>query len=150
MPVVKIPSYDDLKKLSPERRLVLYQNAQRAKDNGGEAVMAAIDASGLPLSSGSLTSDNPVFLRMVDIVWSLEAQAAAIAATEKGLPALCGVDPLLRAQLGDQYTPHDDGTMNAGWVVAQVMRHRGYKEAGNGKCPDGCIAKSGIVWVPLK
>lgn len=108
--------------------------------------MALIDQNGLALSSGALSFDDPVYRRMVELIWSLRGQKAAVDATKQGLPALCGVDILLQAELGDLYHKHDPGTASAGSVVAELMRHLGYREAGKGKCPPGCTAKTGAKW----
>ena len=60
------------------------------------------------------------------IVRSDAGREAALSAVEQGFPALCGVDPLLRAALGDLYLPYD-GPFNAGFAVAELMRELGYK-----------------------
>jgi hypothetical protein len=85
---------------------------------------------------------------MVEIVWGTEGRAAALAATEKRLPAPAGVDPLIGAQLGDRYGPHDGGTLNAGYIQAGLMRHLGNVEVGHGKMPEGCVAKTAMKWKP--
>jgi hypothetical protein len=69
-------------------------------------------------------------------------------ATEQGKPALCGVEPLLTKELGDQYGPHDQGTMNAGYIVGELMRYRGYRDAGPRPCPKGSVEKTAMFWVP--
>jgi hypothetical protein len=91
---------------------------------------------------------DPVYLRMEEIVWSSAGRAAAIAATEQGLPAMAGIDPLLQADLGEQYHPHDQATMNAGFIVGGLMRHLGYVDGGQGKLPVDCIAKTAMKWKP--
>ena len=70
-------------------------------------------------------------------MWSSEGCAAAVGATASGLPALVGVEPMFVAALGGRYHPHDGGTMNAGYIVGQLMRHLGYVEDGQGKMPMG-------------
>jgi hypothetical protein len=52
----------------------------------------------------------------------------------------------LQAELGDLYGKHDLGTASAGAVVAEVMRHLGYREAGQGTCPPNCTARTGMKW----
>jgi hypothetical protein len=137
---------DDLKRMSPEERSRLYKNAVDRREKGGQAIIDLIDSLGLPLSSGGLTRDDPVYLKMRDIIWSNEARKAAKAATEQGLPALCGVEPLLIKELGDRYSPHDWGTVTAGAIMGDVMRHLGYIANGDAKCPEGSVAKTAMTW----
>jgi hypothetical protein len=56
-----------------------------------------------------------------------------VAATEKGLPALCGVEPLLTKELGSRYNPHYMGTNSAGVIMGELMRHLGYAAAAQAK-----------------
>ena len=104
----------DLKRMTPEQRAALYENARRGLTEGGKEVIDLPDSSGLPLSAGGMTTSDPTFLRMEELVWSVAGRKAAIVATEEGLPALAGVEPLFTAELGERYHPHDGGTMNAG------------------------------------
>lgn len=138
----KIPTIEQLR--APEQRRQVYNNA--AKHPDGERVRALIDESGLTLSGTWMSVNDPVYREIVEIAWSAEGKAAAIDASEQGMPALCGLDHLFRERLGGKYHKHDKGTMSAGGAIAEVMRHMGYREAGTGKCPEGCIARSGIVW----
>lgn len=140
----KTYTVDELRAWTPEQLHQLYVNASKHPD--GQYITDLIDQNGLPLSSGGLTFDDPVYRRIIEIVWSKEGQKHAISATERGEPALCGVDLLLRAELGSRYGKHDLGTASAGDVVAKMMRHLGYREAGHGKCPPGCTAKTGLLW----
>src|SRR5579859_4388883 len=134
---MKTYTLEQLQVMKPHERAVLYQNAVKRRVVGGQAIIDLIDQSGLPLSSGNLTFDNPVHLEMEATIWSMDGRKAAIEATEKGLPALAGVDPLLSAKLGELYMPHDGGTVNAGFLMAELMRHLGYVENGQGKMPEG-------------
>jgi hypothetical protein len=145
---MKIYTIEDLKKMTPEERARLYHNAVRRREAGGQAIIDLIEASGLSLSSGGMRASDPAYLRMEEIVWSAQGRAAALEATGKGLPALAGVDPLISADLGSQYNPHDGGTVNAGYIQAGLMRHLGYVEDGQGKMPDGCVAKTAMKWKP--
>ena len=97
--------------------------------------------------SGGLSFDDPVHRRIVEVIWSPpQGPKAAIDTTKQGLPALCGVDILLQAQLGDLYHKHDLGTASAGSVVAELMRHLGYKQEGRANCPPECTARTGEKW----
>jgi hypothetical protein len=143
--MAKIYTLEDLRSLSPESRRNLYANAKRHPE--GRYIVDLIEQNGLSLSMpGGLKADDPVYLRIADLVWSPQGREAAIQATKQGIPAVCGVDILLQADLGDQYSSHDQGTNAAGVIVAELMRHLGYKEAGQGSCPNDCRAKTGMKW----
>jgi hypothetical protein len=143
---MKIYTLDDLRKMTPEKRAILYQNAVKHRETGGQVIINLIDSSGLPLSAGGMRMSDPTYLKMQDIAWSTEGRKAAVEATQKGLPALAGIEPLIVVALGDRYHPHDGGTINAGFIVAELMRHIGYVDDGEGKMPDGCVAKTAMKW----
>jgi hypothetical protein len=140
----KIFTLDELRSWTAEKRRDVYQNAKKSPE--GKYIIDLIEQNGLSLSSGGLSLDDPVHLRIVEIAWSIAGQQAAIDATQQGIPALCGVDLLLQAELGDLYGKHDLGTASAGAVVAAVMRHRGFREAGSGKCPPNCTVRTAMKW----
>jgi hypothetical protein len=139
---------ESLEAMTPEQRGVLYQNAAKRREEGGQEIIDLIDSSGLALSSGHMRTSDPAYETMEKIIWSEKGRKAALDATEKGLPALAGVDPLIIAELGDQYGPHDGGTLNAGYIQAGLMRHLGYVENGQGKMPENCVAKTAMKWKP--
>ncbi len=147
---MKTYTLDVLKAMTPEQRATLYQNALKKRENGGQAIIELINSSGLPLSSGGMRNSDPVYLEMESITWSTKGRDAAVDATGKGLPALAGVEPLFVASLGNRYQPYDGGTMNAGFIVAGLMRHLGYVEAGDGKMPEGSVAKTAMKWKSRK
>ena len=97
--------------------------------------------------AGSLM-DKPIYKVVEQLVNSVEGVKRAVRATNDGLPALAGVDALLRLELGSEYARANNGAWWAGFAVAQVMRDMGFVEAGTGKCPSGCVAGQGIVWKP--
>ena len=70
----------------------------------------------------------------------------AVRATNLDRPALCGVDVLLRMELGTDYARANHGTWYAAYAVAGLMREMGYVEAGTAKCSPDCVAGQGIVW----
>ncbi|KRD72085.1 hypothetical protein [Ensifer sp. Root278] len=137
-----------LQAMSPERRAQLYENAKRKRDDGGQAIMDLLDGSGLPLRSGGMTLNDPVYLAMEEIIWSPAGQIRLREAVEQGLPALAGVEPMIREALGERYHPHDLGTASAGAIVAEVMRHMGFTQSGTGKMPEGSVAKTAKLWAP--
>jgi len=145
---MKTYTIEDLEKLTPDQRASLYQNARKQRENGGQAIMDFMDASGLSLCSGGMRMSDPAYLKIEEIVWSAKGRIAAMDATNKDLPALAGVEPLIVAELGDRYNPHDGGTVNAGYIQAGLMRHLAYVENGRGDMPDGSVAKTAMKWKP--
>jgi hypothetical protein len=142
----KTYTLDELKQMTPEQRANLYENARKHRDSGGQEIMKQLDDSGLSLSSGGMRMSDPAYIEMEEITWSTQGRKGIIEAVGKGLPALAGVEPLFVAALGDRYQPHDGGTVNAGYIVAGVMRHMGYTQDGEGKMPNGSVAKTAMKW----
>jgi hypothetical protein len=95
-----------------------------------------------------MTMHRPEYEEMKTIIQSPEGQKAAMDATNDGRPALNGVDPLLQAALGRNYSQENFGPLNAGYEVAAVMRELGYTDAGRGACDKGRVARSGQKWKP--
>jgi hypothetical protein len=139
---------EDLGALSVHDRATLFRNASRlAHTPEGSALKALLLEAGLPFSEeGMLSSDDPICLKMHDIIFSPEARDSAVAATKAGLPAMAGVDPLLQIALGVDYGPHNWGTVIAGSMVGEVMQSLGYRNLRQGKLPAGCVAKTAAMW----
>lgn len=132
--------------MSPEQRMTVRSRAARLDNQLGRSTVALIDSLHLPLSSGGMSLDDPLYREMQEIVWSARARAAALLSVENGLPALAGVDPILQELMGTRYGREAQGTMNAGSLVAEVMRHEGYEKSGDGPLPPGCIARTAATW----
>jgi hypothetical protein len=96
-----------------------------------------------------LTLDDPIALKMKDIIFSSEGRKAAVEAAKADLPAMAGIDPLLSAALGSDYGKHNFATATAGDFVAKLMRDElGYTEGKKGvPLPSHCVAKTGILWI---
>jgi hypothetical protein len=97
-----------------------------------------------------LKLDSPIGREMAKIVNSPQGVAAAIEATNQGLPALAGVDPLLKATLKDKYQKTYEATIQAGYLVALMMRKKGYGQTGRQGSLHGCVAKTGEIYTPIK
>ena len=137
-----------IRALAPESRAKLYTNARSIGTPEGDAVAKLIEDAGLPFSEEACVGlDDPVVVKMGEIIFSADGRAAAVKATSEDLPALAGVDPLIAEALGVDYGKHNMTTHTAGALVADLMRHMGYVELGrSAKTPPGCVAKSGQVW----
>jgi hypothetical protein len=84
--------------------------------------------------------------QMAALIESAEGIRLAVRATNQGNAALCGVDELLRQNLGDSYRRDNNGTWWAGFYVARMMRDMEYLDGPTKKCPDGCIAREGLTF----
>lgn len=101
----------------------------------------------MPKTGGGIDFDDPLHLAMHGVVNSPAGIAAASKAAAEGIPPICGVDKLLR-EIIVNYGPERQATLNAGYIVAEMMRGMGYTEgAKHQKCPSGCVVKTGTVWI---
>ncbi len=94
-----------------------------------------------------LTNDDPITIKMREIVNSAEGRATAIAAAKAGLPGLAGIDPLLSTEFGADYGKHNMSTATAGDFVANLMRSLGYKKVGTRTLPSHCVARTADLFV---
>ena len=139
---------EKLKALTSAARLSLRSNAVKSKAPGAAALVLLIDSLHLPLSSGGMSKDDPIYAELEGLIWSKEFKDAALDAVAKGLPAMAGVDPLLQQAMGPRYHAHNQGTNNAGFIVGEVMRNAGYDKDGEAPLPPGCVAKTAAKWKP--
>ena len=93
-----------------------------------------------------LTTNHQTFTKMAAVIQSTEGTKAAAHATSKRLPALAGVDPLLQAELGVDYTRDNQVTMNTAWLVAQEIHAMGFVDAGSARQPEDCVAATALVF----
>jgi len=120
---------------APPRRLAA--NTPLAPQNNQRYIM---------VSNSGLRKGDATYIEMEQIVRSAEGRKTAIDAAENMVPALCGVDRLLREKLGDRYRKIDGGTVCAGALVAELMRELGYTAGTRKRCGDDCLARSAILW----
>jgi len=108
-----------------------------------------LENAGLPYSEGAcLAMDDPITLKIGDLLNSKEGMKALIATTEAGLPAIAGIDRTLSQTLGVDYRGHNMSTATAGSLVAARMRQLGYRNSGKkGKLPSGSVAMTGEIFV---
>jgi hypothetical protein len=145
---IKAPTEMQLHAMTPEQRMTIRSRAEKLGGEIGNATVALIDSLNLPLSSGGMSEDHPLYREMQKIVWSAEGKVAAVHAVDRGLPAMAGIDPLLRKIMGDRYGLEYQGTMNAGYIVGELMRFLGYQKDGEAGLPSDCVAKTAATWRP--
>lgn len=91
---------------------------------------------------------DPRVLEMRGIIESPAGVSACIAATEQGLPALAGVEPMIIEKMSSRYGSFSQMTLTAGGIVGEVMRRQGYDIADTrGKMPPGSVAQMAACWV---
>ena len=137
-----------IRELSSNDRRNLYENAKSHGSPESDALVELIKRVGLSDQKHSgIDMDDPLVFRIHEIINSPEGRKAAVKAVKDGLPALAGVDPLVSADLKQDYGKHNMTTHTAGSLVAILMRELGYREAGRSAAlPDNCVARSGQIW----
>lgn len=139
---------EELKAMSVHDRAELYRNACRlGHTDDGAALKIRIEEAGLPFSEEAcLSMDDPITIKMWEIINSPEGQKAAVEAVQGGEPGMLAIDPMLQVALGSDYGPHNMGTATAGSLVGRLMLSLGYKKAGTKKLPAHCVAKTAATW----
>ena len=143
---------DDLRAMTVHKRHALYKNACRLGHTpAGTALKTLIEEAGLPFSeAAALRGDDPVTLKMHEIIWSSAGRKAALAATDAGGAAMAGIDPLLQVALCTDYGPHNRGTITASVITGELMQSLGYVQRAQIPLPAHCVAKSATAWVRRK
>jgi hypothetical protein len=148
--MLKIPSYSDeqLKAMGPSGRHTVYKRARALGPPEALKLCERLDQLGLPYSDDAIVHlDDPLVLKMHEIVNSKEGVDAMLKAFSEGLPPLAGVDPLLAATLGVDYGKHNMTTNTAGAIVAERMTMMGFRKAPQQKSlPPGCVARSAVMF----
>ena len=150
MTALKAPTELQLRAMTPEQRITIRARAVKLGGDVGSTTIALIDSLHLPLSSGGMSEDHPLYREMQEAIWSARGQNAALHAVEQGLPAMAGIDPILQEALGDRYGREYQGTMNAGFIVGELMRYLGFEKGKEASLPPNCVAKTAATWLPKK
>src|ERR1700693_4863626 len=78
---------EELKALTPSQRHRLFNNARTVNSPEAKELVMLLEIAGLPYSEGAcLAMDDPITLKIGDLLNSKEGTIALIAATEAGLP----------------------------------------------------------------
>jgi hypothetical protein len=94
--------------------------------------------------------NDPITVKMYELINSPEGRQACVNATVAGRPAIAGIDAMLNDALGVDYGKHNMATHTAGAIVADLMRELGYVKNGQKALPAGCVARSGVFWKPRR
>lgn len=147
--MAKTITREDLRSYPLQKRAALYQSACRLGHTPeGAQLKKLIEEAGLPYSEDRcLTNDDPIAIKMYEVIHSAEGRTASLAAVKAGLPAMAGIDPLLQIALGVDYGPHNMATVTAGSLVGDLMTEMGYKKGKQAKLPAHCVAKTAATWI---
>jgi hypothetical protein len=149
---VKLPgniTFEKLQQKTPKERHRIFENITHSRlfsEEDKSRYLELVMESGPIDGDTALTLDNPFMQRMYEIIHSPAGRAACVAATEQGLPALAGVEPLLVAELGEDYARTYMATPSAGGFVGMLMRELNYVLSGRKDMPAGSVAKRAATW----
>lgn len=131
-----------------KKRYELFLSVQKQAGPEAARLMAILEEVGVGfLDIKGLSMDDPVTLKMIEIIDRPASVARMIEATEAGSPAIAAVDAELSDALKEHYGGHNQATATAGAIVADRMRMAGYKTTGRrGPLPDGSVAKTGMIY----
>jgi hypothetical protein len=140
---------DQIRGMTVHERHRVWKRARSRTDEEAREIVRLIEQSGLPYRDRTaITTDDPITMKMHQIINSPEAKAAMISTTERGLPAIDGVDRRLSEELGLDYGGHNMATNTAGVLVAECMQQLGYRKTGRkGKLTEGSVAKTGEIFL---
>jgi hypothetical protein len=132
---------------TPEERYAIWKRARLLRTADGNQLAREIERLGLPYAEpGQLPEADPLYDQLRELIFSPEGRSACIEATLDGLPAIAGVDPMLHDAMGGLYRRSDEAIATAQAMVAEVMRARGYVEAGTRDLPSRYMARKGVFW----
>jgi len=141
---------EKIEALSPEKREALFDNARAKGTPEAQRIIDIIVENDLPLGAGGgLPRDHPTIQEIEEIIMSDEGRAAGKQASDRGLPAMAGVDTMLSTALGSRYGKQDT-TSWAGTFMAEVMAEAGYVQTKRKAMPEDCIAKTAAFFEPRK
>ena len=136
-----------LKAKTPQEIRSLHSKARIRTDDEAKRLTALIvDNNLLVDEEGGLPWDHPIMLEIEEICGTSAAIDEAVAASEKGLPALAGMEHRIVAALGENYGTHYT-THHAGRCIADQMLSKGWQKAGQRPMPEGTVARSATVFV---
>ena len=99
------------------------------------------------MARAGLAAKDPKYLAIKAIIGSEAGLQAARLAAANGIPAVCGVDRLLRDIILD-YTDDDQSIRCAGSLIGELLRAAGYTKGPLRPCSKDCNAKRGTIWTP--
>jgi len=149
------PGKLDFKSLPGDRRWELYDrcdgNPSKAEDFS-DIQRSLENETDFSVGETGLLLDSAFGKKLNRLINSKEGEAAAIKATEMGLPAMAHVEPLVLAKFGLGYRKRKEANVQAGTILANMMEKRlKYVRLRNdAPMPEGSLAKTAILFKPKK
>jgi hypothetical protein len=138
---------EKLRERTQTERYEIWRRAKGLHSAEGNHLARAIELLGLPYAEPEpLADDDPLKVRMREIMSGPDARGAALESTLDGLPALAGVDLLLHEALGEEYRRNPAAVAAAQALTAELMTGLGYVEAGVKSLPGRNVAREGVFW----
>lgn len=139
---------EKIEALPPEKREALFDNARaKGTPDAQRIIDIMVEHDLLVRAGGGLPRDHPTIQEIEEIIRSDEGRSAGRQASDDGLPAMAGVDSMLRDALGSRYGSHDT-TSWAGTIMAEVMREAGYVHTKDKPMPEASVAKTAAFFEP--
>jgi hypothetical protein len=136
-----------LRERSQNERFAVWKRAKSLHSAEGNHLARAIERLGLPYAEPEpLAAEDPMMVRMRELMAESAARAAAVEATLDGLPAMAGIDVLLHEALGEDYRRNEAAVPAAQLLTAELMTGLGYIDAGRKDLPARCVARTGVFW----
>lgn len=136
-----------LRQRSQSERHAIWKRAKGLHSAEGNHLARAIERLGMPYAEPEpLAGDDPLMVRMREIMGLPAARSAAVEATLDGMAAMAGIDALLHESLGEDYRRTAAAVPTAQALTAELMRSLGYLEAGLKELPPRCVARTGVFW----
>ena len=136
-----------LRERSQNERYAVWKRAKSLHSAEGNHLARAIELLGLPYAEPEpLLADDPLAVRMREIMATPGARSAAVEATLDGLPAMAGIDTLMHEALGETYRLNAAAAPTAEVLTAELMTSLGYAEDGRKRLPPRHVARSGVFW----
>lgn len=136
-----------LRERSQNERYAVWKRAKSLHSAEGNHLARAIELLGLPYAEPEpLVADDPLAVRMREIMATPGARSAAVEATLDGLPAMAGIDILMHETLGESYRLNAAAAPTAEALTAELMTSLGYAAAGRKRLPPRHVARSGVFW----
>jgi hypothetical protein len=136
-----------LRARTQNERYAVWKRARALHSAEGNHLARAIELLGLPYAEPEpLADDDPMMIRMREIMAEARARAAAVEATLDGLPAMAGIDVLMHEEIGEDYRRNEAAVPAAQKLTFELMSRLGYVEAGHKDLPARCVARTGVFW----
>jgi hypothetical protein len=136
-----------LRERSQNELHAVWRRAKALHSAEGNHLARAIELLGLPYAEPEpLVADDPLAVRMREIMATPGARSAAVEATLDGLPAMAGIDTLMHETLGETYRLNAAAAPTAEALTAELMTSLGYAAAGRKRLPPRHVARSGVFW----